>query len=105
MIANEGSVANKADRTMGPIYRVFCPKAGQSMTRGFTDLMAISAAEAARIHAERMTHRDWSAAKYGTRSKDPRVDIYVWDAEAGADGVTERFVVRRRMEPVFEVIK
>lgn len=84
-----------------PIYRAWCPAAGQDANKGFSELGALDAPNAARIHAERMTHRDWTAAKYGGRSEDPMVKIAV--LSPGADTAVV-FVVRRRMEPVFEVV-
>lgn len=111
----------------GPIYRTWCPGAGESPTKGYRELGALDASTAARIHAERMTDEAWRLAvkspddvctKCGNRrgnhdmrhpfAADPAARSVTIMVSEGQDisgrWMSLAFVVRRRMQPVFEVV-
>ena len=83
------------------IYRAWCPGAGESRDRGYGEYGALDAPNAARIHAERMTAAAW---RHATRKCKRHTDHHVTVLVQSESGRTDSFVVRRTMQPVFEVI-
>lgn len=114
-------VANKADRAEIPIYRSWCPGAGESADNA-REVMALDAPTAARVHAERMTDLAWKVAlkspddvcvKCNRRREDHQVrHIFTPDRDARSvaivvhdeHGLVGTYIVRRVMKPAFEVI-
>lgn len=118
-------MANKADKAASrgeiPVYRSWCPGAGESEQNAL-ELAALDPPTAARVHAERMTDLAWKVAikspddvcvSCGQRRAVHHMrHIFKADRDARSvtilvrspDGRMDSFVVRRRMQPVFEVV-
>jgi hypothetical protein len=119
-------VANKADKAASrgeiPIYRSWCPAAGESEDYGFSEIAAIDAATAARIHVERMPEAVWERTQTDpdevcASCKNPRKNHEMRHPFKSSrrkhelvikvlvDGAVQTFTVRRTMQPVFEVVE
>lgn len=94
-----------ADKAPIVIYRAWCPDAGQSISLGYTDVGALDPPAAARIHAERMSDYQWKTANRSL-GKDKCIYVNVCRTDGDAiDGCTiAPFTVRRRMQPIYEVV-